>query len=212
MDFIQLLCVGGVMLLFGLVVCFSGYRFFLMLLPFWGFFAGFALGAGIMALFGDGFLATVTGWVLGFVVGIVFAVLSYLFWMVGVALFAGSVGYMLGAGLVYWIFPDATIIAFFVGMIGALIVAVLTLVLNLQKLVIVLFTAFGGATTLLGSLMLFLGKIDIADIGNNAVQPIIDDSFLWLLLWLAVAVMGVLAQFATTQSYVLVAPEGQRTW
>jgi hypothetical protein len=212
MDFLQLLCVGGLLLLFGLVVCFSGYRFFLLLLPLWGFFAGFALGAGILTLFGDGFLATVSGWVLGFIVGLIFAVLSYLFWIVGVALFAGSVGYMLGAGLVYWIFPDATVIAFVAGMAGALVVAGLTLVLNLQKLVIVLFTAFGGATILLASLMLFLGKIDISDIGENAVQPIINDSLLWLLLWLGLAVVGTLAQYATTQSYVLVEPEGQRTW
>ena len=58
-----------------------GYRIFLVMLPIWGFFAGFWLGAGGISLFlGQGFLATVTGWVVGFALGVIGAVLSYLFY------------------------------------------------------------------------------------------------------------------------------------
>ncbi|MBV9323828.1 MAG: hypothetical protein JO352_08595, partial [Chloroflexi bacterium] len=39
----------------------GGYRFFIFLLPIWGFFFGFGLGAqAVQALFGDAFLSTVT--------------------------------------------------------------------------------------------------------------------------------------------------------
>jgi len=41
----ELLCATMIGLLFGAVICFGGYRFFLILLPFWGFFFGFGLGA-----------------------------------------------------------------------------------------------------------------------------------------------------------------------
>ena len=59
--------------LLGVAFCFAGYRFFLVMLPIWGFFAGFWLGAQTtVLLFGDGFLATTTGWVVGFVAGIIF--------------------------------------------------------------------------------------------------------------------------------------------
>ncbi|MGD9093119.1 MAG: hypothetical protein PVF74_09725, partial [Anaerolineales bacterium] len=79
--------------LLGLAVCFFGYRLFLVMLPIWGFFAGLWLGAAtVMWLFGEGFLATVTGLVVGFVVGLVLAVLSYLFYIVGVALVATFLG------------------------------------------------------------------------------------------------------------------------
>ena len=79
-----LLCMGLIALLVGLAVCFNGYRWFLILLPIWGFFFGFGLGAQtLQAILGVGFVATVTSWVLGFLVGLVFAVLSYLFWIVG---------------------------------------------------------------------------------------------------------------------------------
>ena len=61
MDFLVLLCVGLVGLLFATAVTFGGYRLFLVLLPIWGFFFGFGLGAQtVQALFGDGFLATTT--------------------------------------------------------------------------------------------------------------------------------------------------------
>ena len=82
----EIFCMSMIALLVGLIIAFNGYRLFLVLLPIWGFFFGFGLGAQtIQALFGGGFLATTTSWVVGFVVALVFAVLSYLFYMVAVA-------------------------------------------------------------------------------------------------------------------------------
>src|SRR6266566_9692553 len=64
--------IGLLILLVGAAFCFVGYRFFRILIAIWGFFAGFELGAsGMSALFGQGFLGTTTGWVLGFVIGVV---------------------------------------------------------------------------------------------------------------------------------------------
>ena len=86
--------------LLGLAFCFLGYRVFLVMLPIWGFFAGFWLGAEAVALLlGTGFLATVTGWVAGAALGLVGAVLSYVFYLAGVAIVAAGVGAALGAGL-----------------------------------------------------------------------------------------------------------------
>ena len=63
--------------LIGLAFLLYGYRLFLVMLPIWGFFAGFWLGAQTIAmLLGGGFLATTTGWVVGFATGLLLAVLS----------------------------------------------------------------------------------------------------------------------------------------
>ncbi|NIV36351.1 MAG: hypothetical protein GWN58_44985, partial [Anaerolineae bacterium] len=76
--------------LLGAAILLAGYRFFLVMLPIWGFFGGLWLGAyAVTLIFGTGFLATTTGLVVGFVVGIITAVLSYLFYMVGVLIIAG---------------------------------------------------------------------------------------------------------------------------
>ena len=99
-SFFTFACAGVIGLLFGTLLTFAGYRFFLFLLPIWGFFFGLALGAqSVQALFGVGFLATVTSWVVGFVVGALFAVLSFVFYAFAVAIIGGSLGYVLAVGL-----------------------------------------------------------------------------------------------------------------
>ena len=100
----ELFCATMIALLFGLAITFGGYRLFLVLLPIWGFFFGFALGAEtLQILFGIGFLATITSWVVGFIIGALFAVFSYMFYIFGVAILAASLGYGLGVGLMAWI-------------------------------------------------------------------------------------------------------------
>ncbi len=55
----ELLCMGLIALTFGLVVIFGGYRLFLVLLPIWGFFVGFYVGAQtIQVIFDVGFYCT----------------------------------------------------------------------------------------------------------------------------------------------------------
>ncbi|MCB0058225.1 MAG: hypothetical protein KDE45_14405, partial [Caldilineaceae bacterium] len=96
----ELFCATLIALLFGAFVCFAGYRFFLVLLPIWGFFFGFGVGAqAVQAFLGQAFLGTVTSWVVGFIVAVLFAVLSYLFYIVAVALMGGSLGYGLAVSL-----------------------------------------------------------------------------------------------------------------
>ena len=97
---LELFCAIMIALLFGLAVCFGGYRLFIFLLPIWGFFFGFGLGAQTMqALFEQDLFASVISWVVGFLAGLVFAVLSYLFYMFAVAILAGSLGWGLGIAL-----------------------------------------------------------------------------------------------------------------
>ncbi|HET9981484.1 MAG TPA: hypothetical protein VFQ32_13630, partial [Ktedonobacterales bacterium] len=68
--FFQTVFVALIQILFGLVVCFAGFRLFVVLLPLLALFAGFLVTAqAIQQLFGGGFLATVGSWVFAVVVG-----------------------------------------------------------------------------------------------------------------------------------------------
>ena len=209
----ETLCVSILALLLGLAALFAGYRFFLLLLPIWGFFAGFFLAAtAVTMLFGDGFLATVLGWAAGFIVGLIFSLLSYLFYIAGVAILAGSVGYALGAGLMYAIFTDPAVLAFVVGIVAAVLVAAVTLLLNLQKWVIIAITAIGGASGLFLSAMLLFNVIELSDLGGNPVQAVINDSWFWFLIWIGLAIAGFAVQTVTTRAYMLETPESGRAW
>jgi len=198
----ELLCMVMIAMLVGMVLTFNGYKLFLVLLPIWGFFFGFGLGAQtITAIFGDGFLATTTSWVIGFVVALVFAVLSYLFYIVGVAIFAGSLGYALGVGIMGLFGLDLTLITWIVGVVVAIIVAGATLLLNIQKWVIILATSLGGAGVIIGAFLVALGVVNPVMLGTNAVKAAIGDSFWWLLGFLVLAVLGFAAQVKNTTSF-----------
>jgi len=195
---------GLLLLLIGLAFTFYGYRLFLVMLPIWGFFAGFWLGANaLMLLFGDGFLATTTSWIVGFVVGLIVALLSYLFYFLGVAIVAGIIGYGLGASFMGLFGFDGGLLVFGVGIVAALIVVVLTLVMNLQKYIVIILTAFGGGVAAVVSVLVMLNQVSLQELGSsgNALTAIGDVSQLWLLAALALAIVGIVWQIRSNRSY-----------
>ena len=65
----------------GALIAGYGARGFFLLLPLFGFVVGYLVGAQVVAnLFGDGVFATLTSWVAGLVVALVFALLAGLWW------------------------------------------------------------------------------------------------------------------------------------
>src|SRR6186997_1369613 len=95
-------------ILLGLLAIFAGGAMLLagqfvlrLVIPIWGFFAGFVFGAGLVAgLAEERFLGTVLGWVLGLVFALVFAVLAYLFFYIAITLAMGAFGFAIGSGIV----------------------------------------------------------------------------------------------------------------
>ena len=205
----QIICIAILALIIGVLALLAGYRLFLLLLPIWGFFAGFALGAQATAmLFGGGFLATVTSWIIGFVVGIIFALLSYLIYIVGVALLSAAFGYFLGAGLML-LFLDPGLIVTLVGLAGAVVMAFLVLAFNIQKPVLEFITSFGGATAVLTGILLLLGTIPLESLGDNPVRLVREDSIFWMIAWLVLGFVGFAIQIASNRTYVIEAPENR---
>ena len=205
---VQLFCAAMVALAFGVAVAFRGYRFFIILLPILGFVFGFLLGAQtLQAIFDVGFLATVTSWVVGFLVGLLFAVLSYLFYILGVALLSFALGYGVGVGIMGLIGFDLALVSWLVGMAAGVALALIVLFFNIQKWVIVAITSFFGSAVIIGAIMTVLGIVSVEDVGTNAVGKAIEDSFLWLVLYLVLAVLGIVGQIGGSQTVELEPPE-----
>jgi hypothetical protein len=184
--------------------CFVGYRLFLVMLPIWGFFAGFWIGAQATSLLlGTGFLATTTGLVVGFVIGIMGAVLAYLFYMVGVLIIAAAFGGAVGSGLMAALGFDPGFLNAIVTIVSAIVAAGLTLLLNLQKYVIIVFTAIVGAGLVVLSGMLVFGQVTLTELqaGANFLEPIFQGSWFWGLVWLALVAAGVVIQIRANQTY-----------
>jgi hypothetical protein len=195
--------VGAMILLFlGWIVAFAGYRLFLILLPIYGFFVGISIGAhSVQALFGDGFLSTTTSWVVGFFVGLIFALLSYLFWVAAVAIVAGSLGYALVAALFSLLEADLDVLVWIIGVVVGIVFAIGALVLNLQKAVIIVSTALMGAWTIVGTFLFLLGGSSPEELAETGARMILRDHPLWYVIFGVVAVFGGLFQFRVNRDY-----------
>lgn len=190
--------------LLGLAFLVYGYRLFLVMLPIWGFFAGFWLGAQTVALiFGSGFLADVTGLVVGFVAGLVFAILSYLFYALGVGVIAAAFGATVASGIMQWLGFEPGLILGLVALGGALLAVVVTFLFQIQKYVIIAITAVGGANAIVMSVLLLFGSVTLNELSGagNTIRPLLQESWIWLAVWLGLAVVGFLAQLRTSRDF-----------
>jgi hypothetical protein len=179
----------------GLAFAFGGWRFFLLLLPLWGFVIGFSLGTEAMrSLFGDGTFATVTSWIVGFVIAVVFAILSYLYYYAAIAILAGTVGYALGASAWGLIGSEQGVIAFVIGLVVGVVFAIAVLALNVPKYLVIVLTGLGGAAAVIAGWFILIGKVPSDNVTWWQVGQLIKDSWFYLLVWALIAAAGILAQ------------------
>jgi hypothetical protein len=201
-SFFATMLVSMIALFFGFVLAFGGYRFFLVLLPIFGFFFGFSFGAqAIQAIFGGGFLSSVTSWVVGFFFGAAFAVMSYLFYFFAVTVIAGALGYSLGVGIMQAIGFDFGLIEWLVGVVVAIVVAFGVLILNIQKWVVMIATALLGAGTIVGTFLFLFGGLPSDQLVQNPVRVALQNSPLWMIVFVIVAAVGVVVQYETTRHW-----------
>jgi len=189
------LLIAIVALLIGAAFCFGGWRFFLLLLPFWGFLVGFSVGTEAMAaLFGEGTFATVASWAVGLGFALLFAVLSYLWWYAAIAILGGSVGFMIGSAAWGIIGNSDGLIAFLLGLALAAVFAIGILVLNVPRLLVIVVSGLGGAFAIVAAWFILTGQIPTDNIRWMEVGALIRDSWFWLIAWGVIAAAGIIAQ------------------
>ena len=187
MELITAIFVIGV----GLLAAFYGFRIFQLLLPLWGFVAGFVVGANVVvAILGTGFMRDVLGIVVGIVVGILFAGLAFLWWWVGVVFVIAAMGYALGYAILPALGIDIGLVNLLVGLAVAVAFAIVAVVLlRLPRMIIVAITALWGAAAAVGGVLLLLGQVELDDLGYGGVDAALSESLLWTVVWLALAIV-----------------------
>jgi hypothetical protein len=98
---------------------------------------------------------------------------------------------------------DGGFLVTIVALVTAVVMVGLTLLFNLQKIVIIAITAIGGANALLLSVLLLFGQVSLASLrsAGNAIAPILQNSWLWLIVWLVLAVVGIIFQLRVNREY-----------
>jgi hypothetical protein len=180
---------GGAMLVAGQFVL-------RLMIPIWGFFAGFAFGAGLVADFADErFLGTVLGWVLGLVFALVFAVLAYLYYYVAIVIAMGAAGFAIGSGIVVALGIDWNWVAVLVGLAVGVLVGLVSVFANIPMIMLVVIGSIAGAVGVVGGLMLLFGSLNTADFSRGDFTDTVSNNFLWWLLFVALVIGGIVFQF-----------------
>jgi hypothetical protein len=199
-DLLFALIAGGL----GAVLLFAGYRFGRVIIPLWGLFAGFALGASAASdALGGAFIGTTVGIVLGLVVGLVFAVFAYFFYSLAVVLLGATVGYWIGSGFVTLLGFHKGFLAAVVGITIGAIFCVAALVLNAPKYFLIAVTSLGGSVAVVGGILLLLNKIQLDAFDYNTAATTISNSALWLAVTGVLFVVGIIAQTKSNPDYTL---------
>jgi hypothetical protein len=187
---------GVVLLVSGVLACFAGYRLFKFVVAVYGFILGAAMMSSMMGV------TSTSGMVLAAIVGgTAGAIVLVLAYFVGVALVGAGFGVLVAH--VGWSYlrgvnePPLTVIVGFavLGAVGSML---------LQRYVVIVATAFGGAWTAL------LGGLTLA--GDHRITAAASSGDVWILYpmspspgyrwvptaWLILSVIGTAFQLAIT--------------
>lgn len=179
---------GGAMLV-------AGQAVLRLVIPIWGFFAGFAFGAGLVSAFADErFLGTLLGWVLGLVFALLFAILAYLYYYVAIVLAMGAAGFAIGSGIVVALGISWNWLAVLMGLVVGLVLGVVSVFTNVPMMVLVVVGSIAGAVGVTGGLMLLVGSLNSSDFTRGDFTDRVSDSFGWSLLVLVLALGGIVIQ------------------
>ena len=186
---------GTLAVLIGALLCFRGYLAFRAVIAVWGAFAGFVLGAGVVAgLTGDRFLGTLLGWSVAGVLAVAFGLVAYLYYAVSVVIGMGAMGFALGTTLMVAIGVRWSWLIVLVGLAGGVLLAMLAVAADLPLTILAILSAFAGASSIVTGLLLLVGILARTDLAAPQVPTATELGWWWTVLYLGVAVVGLLVQ------------------
>jgi hypothetical protein len=185
----------------GAIFCFRGYLTMRVIIPVWGAFVGFVLGAGLVAGPGDdGFLQSFLGWIVGIVVAVVFGLIAYLYYEVSIVMAMSAIGFALGTSLMVALGVTWSWVIIFVGLALGIALAIAAIVAELPMALLTVLTATAGASTIVAGLMLLFGVFDAEQVDTgSALLDQVNDDWWWYVIWAVVAIAGVVAQMRAVE-------------
>ena len=182
-------------LIFGILVVFNGYTLFRSLLPLFAEMFGFFLGMQtLFFVFGVGLMTTLTSIILGIILSIVFAGLSYLFYQFAIGLLAASLGYGLVVSLLQWIGLTPGVLTWVVGIVFGGVFIYLVFKFKLERYVILVETSLIGAAIILSALLSSMGTTTMISIAENPIRELIQYSPIWAILFVLIGAAGIIVQ------------------
>jgi hypothetical protein len=193
------LLIGIAAMVIGTLLCFAGYKVARIIIPIWGFFVGFFMGAaGVSDALNNQFLGTTLGIVVGLILGLVFGLFAYFFFSLAIVLMGASFGYWLGTGLVTMLGFEKGFLSATVGISIGVIFAILAIVINAPKYYLIITTAFAGSVAIFVGFLIAINKINPESLSYIDTSKI-SVSILWSILAALVGIIGLIFQTISTR-------------
>jgi formate hydrogenlyase subunit 3/multisubunit Na+/H+ antiporter MnhD subunit len=93
------------------------------------------------------------------------------------------------------------ILAWIVGIVVGVVFAIGVLALNIQKWVVLIATSVLGAGVIVGTFLFMFGGLPSAQLVQNPVRVVLQTSPFWAVVFLVIAVLGIVAQYQSTRSW-----------
>jgi hypothetical protein len=189
------LLLGVVAVVIGGALCFRGYAALRVVIAAWGAFAGFVLGAGLVAgATGEGFLGSALAWAMGLVVGAGFGLLAYAYYALSVLIGMSAIGFTLGTTAMAALGVRWSWLVVLVGILIGGFLAMLAIVSDLPKLILALLGAFAGSSIAICGILLLSGILDRGDLASTETTGALDLWWGWSAAYVALAVAGLASQ------------------
>jgi hypothetical protein len=188
------------LILLGGVFALLGQKLFRLLLPLVGFVVGVMVGfGGVQGIFGRGVISLTVAIVMALIVGVIMAVLSFLFYEIAVVILMA----MLGASALTYLgvaigLENNGLVLALLGIAGGIIGLIFGLSSNISIALIFAATAFLGVALVLAGVFLLVGEYSLDQLDQNGIIPsvieTVDQSFLWFFVWVAGSIVAMNAQ------------------
>ena len=190
------------LILLGGISALIGVKLFRVLLPLVGFIAGTMVGfGGVQAVFGTGAVSTTIAVIMAVIVGSIMALLSFLFYEIAIVVLSIIIGasFMTYLGVAIGL-ENAGFILFLLGLAGGILGFMVAMFNNLSVSFIIAATSMLGVGYILAGVLLIVGAVTLDNLSNGGIIPAVvetvDQSFLWLFVWIAGTIVAMNVQAA----------------
>jgi len=214
-NMLQIILFSLLAIVIGAALILYGYRIFLVLLPVFGFFAGFWVGASAMQwTLNENFLATIFSIIVGVVLGVIFAIASYVIYFAGVAVVAFAFGAMIAVGIMTFIGFEAGIVISLVALAVGVLLVIFTFQKNLQKYFIMGIMSLGGGNLVVLGILVLIGQVslEVLRAKGDMIGPVLSAGALWVIIWLGLAIAGLIFQIRTSSDFEFSMDDLKERW
>src|SRR5690606_17793436 len=122
---------------------------------------------------------------------LLFGLIAYLYYVVAVTLAMASIGFLIGTALMAALGVTWSWVLILVGVIVGVLLAVAAVKLNLPAILLVVLSALGGSTAIVGGVMLLTTTIDLDDFNRANITATIGHNWWWYVIYLLLVIVGV---------------------